>query len=383
MTLTRFSILGSLGLALVACAKRPEAASTSAGSPRPIVSVGEVERRPFLVGYRASGTVRGHSTATLTSKGLGQVRALHVRSGDRIKQGQLLIELEANDVRAGVARARAALALATASKLEADNAIAVAKANAGLAKTQHQRSQQLLKQGVISQREYDETEARTTSAAAQEQGALARAAAAESGIQEARAAVSEAEAQLGYTKLTAPFNGRVLERLVDPGTLASPGTPLLVLADDAALRVEAFVPESHAAGIKLGGTAQLELDGSAPAVGKISEIVANVDTASRSFLVKVDVPEGATELRPGTFARVIFPMGSEPRLVLPGAAVTHFGALERVFVLEHGQAQLRMVTTGERQDGFATVLSGLSEGERVVVAPPAGLRDRERVEVKQ
>lgn len=379
---TRYSTLFSLGVALSACANRPEAAATKAAAPQPVVSAGEVQRRPFVVGYRASGTVRGHATATLTSKGLGQVRAVHVRSGDRVQQGQLLIELEANDVRAGVARARAALALATASKLEADNAIAAAKAHAGLAKTQHQRSQQLLKQGVISQREYDETEARTTSAEAQEQGARARAAAAESGIQEARAAVSEAEAQLGYTKLTAPFAGRVLERLVDPGTLASPGTPLLVLADDAALRVEAFVPECHAAGIKLGGSAQLELEGSAPLVGKISEIVANVDMASRSFLVKVDVPEGGTELRPGTFARVIFPMGSESRLVLPGAAVTHFGALERVFVIEHGQAQLRMVTTGERQDGFVTVLSGLSDGERVVVAPPAGLRDRERIEVK-
>ena len=370
------------GLALAACGNRPELAASHTDAPV-TVSAETVNRRPFQVGYRASGTVRGHATATLTSKGLGNVRAVHVRPGDMVRQGQLLIELEANDVRAGVARARAALALAMASRLEADNAVTAAKANASLANTNHQRSQQLLAQGVISRQAYDETEARRSSTDAQEKAALARVSAAESGILAARAAVSEAEAQLGYTKLNAPFSGRVLERLVDPGTLASSGTPLLVLADDAASRVEAFVPESRAGEVKLGGSAQLELDGGSPPVtGTISEIVANVEAVSRSFLVKVDIPEGAAQPRPGTFARVTFPLGSESRLVVPDAALTHFGSLERVFVIEQGQAQLRMVTTGERQAGSATVLSGLAEGERVVVSPPAGLRDGNRIEVR-
>jgi multidrug efflux pump subunit AcrA (membrane-fusion protein) len=109
--------------------------------------------------------------------------------------------------------------------------------------------------------------------------------------------------------------------------------------------------------------------------------VANVDTASRTFLVKVDIPQEAGDFRPGTFARVTFPTGSEARLVVPGSALNRFGALERVFVIEGGRAQLRMVTTGERQADHVTVLTGLSEGERVVVAPPGTLRDRERVEV--
>jgi RND family efflux transporter MFP subunit len=341
-----------------------------------------VARQPFQIGYRASGTVRGHATATLTAKALGHVRSVQVRSGDVVKQGQLLLELEANDVRAGVARARASLALAMAAKLEAENAARDAKANAALALTNQQRSEQLFQQGAISRQAYDEAQARQSSLSAQEQVALARIAASESSVQAARAAIAEAEAQLGYTRLTAPFNGRVLERLVDPGTLASSGTPLLVLTDDGGARVEAFVPESYVSEVKLGDSVALELDGSPlPRAGKVGEIVANVDPGSRSFLVKVDIVDPAADLRPGTFARVTFPSGSESRLVVPGTALSRFGALERVFVVEGGQAQLRMVTTGERQASLTTVLTGLAEGERVIVAPPGALRDHDRVEV--
>lgn len=77
-----------------------------------------------------------------------------------------------------------------------------------------------------------------------------------------------------------------------------------------------------------------------------------------------------------------FASGAESRLVVPSTAVNRFGALERIFVVEDGQAQLRMVTTGERQASLVTVLTGLAEGERVIVAPPATLRDRDRVEVQ-
>jgi RND family efflux transporter MFP subunit len=337
---------------------------------------------PFAVGYRASGTVRGHATATLTSKTTGYVRAVHVRSGDLVREGQLLVELEASDVQATVSGARAALASAQASRLEAESALKASTAAAKLAQSNHQRSTRLLEQQVIAREQYDSSEAQSSSAVAQEQAARARLSAADSAIQQATAALAESRALLGYAKLTAPFNGRVLERLIDPGALASSGTPLLVVVDDGKLRVEAAVPESRAAEVKVGGAASIELEGIAtPLAGRIGEIVASVDTASRAFLVKVDLPDGAPDLRPGTFARVTFPVGDESRLVVPTEALTRFGALERVFVVERAEAQLRMITTGERQGTWTAVLSGLTEGERIVVSPPASLRDRDGVEV--
>ena len=114
----------------------------------------------------------------------------------------------------------------------------------------------------------------------------------------------------------------------------------------------------------------------------MSEVVPNVDVASRAFLVKLDLPQGLS-IRPGTFARVRFRLGQEPRLVVPSTALTSFGALDRVFVVEGNTAHLRMVTRGEAQGRWTEVLSGLSPNESVVQAPPPELRDGARVEVQR
>ena len=351
----------------------------------PIAVVTDVAaRRPFAVTYRASGTVRGRNTATLTSKSVGFVRAVSVRAGDLVRVGQPLAELEASDVRAGVARARAALASASASKLEAEIAVQGASVSESLAKTTLDRASALLDQHAIAQAEYDDAEARSRTATAQAQMARARLDVMKSGIEQAKAALAETAALLGYTTIVAPFSGRVLERFVDPGALASPGAPLLLLADDGSQRVEAAVPESRTLDLKVGGAASVEFDGArTPVPGTVSEIVPSVDSASRAFLVKIDLPRDSPQLSPGTFARVAFPVSSEQRLVVPMTSISRFGALDRVFVVEGGRAHLRMITAGESEGPWTTVLSGLSVGERVVRAPVPGLRDASRVELER
>lgn len=374
-------VLSAALAAALGCSSSHEPVRATPAAPVQ-VKVEAVQRLPFPVGYRASGTVRGYATSTLTSKGTGHIKSVEVRSGDLVREGQLLLELEASDVRAGVARARAALSAAGAAKLEAESALQAAQVTARLAKTNHERTRQLFEQNVVARAQYDDTEAQLGSADAQQRMAQARVAAAEASIQQAAAALAETQALLGYTKLTAPFNGRVLERLVDPGTLASVGTPLLVVVDDGKMRVEASVPESAAADVKLGGNAGIELDESGAVVsGTIGEIVASVDPGSRGFLVKVDLPAGAPQLRSGAFARVTFPRESQQRLVVASAAISMLGSLERVFVVDAGRARLRMISSGERHGAWATVLSGLAEGERVVLLPSAELRDDSRVEV--
>jgi RND family efflux transporter MFP subunit len=212
--------------------------------------------------------------------------------------------------------------------------------------------------------------------------AHARVRAVGSGIDEARAALGEASATLGYAAITAPFSGRVIERRVDPGALAAPGTPLVVLSDEGALRVEVALEESLADEVKVGDEADVRV-GAAPSVlAKIGEIVPNVDVASRAFLVKIDLPPTVGALRPGTFARVGVHTAPRARLVVPTSAVTSLGALDRVFVAEGGRAHLRMITRGESVGRWTEVLSGLSKGERVVVTPPPDLRDGMPVELK-
>ena len=340
------------------------------------VDLAPAHLEPLPVVYRASGTVRGRNTAVLTSKTTGYVRSVRVRPGDRVTAGQPLVQLEANDVRASVARARAGLDQSTEVRAEAENALEAARAAATIAKSTYERAALLLKDTAIPQQQYDEAEARWRGAVAQEKMAQARLRSVSSGIEEAKAALGEAQVTLGYADIVAPFSGQVLERRVDPGTLASPGLPLLVVSDEEALRVEAAIEESYVDFVKIGADARVEIETLArPLVGKVGEVVPSVDVASRAFLVKIDLPSDSGPLRTGTFARVSFDIGTRMRLVAPTTSLTIFGALDRVFVVDGGHARLRMITRGEASGRWTEILSGLSAGETLVAAPSAELRD--------
>lgn len=331
--------------------------------------------------YRASGTIRGRSTAVLTSKTMGYVRSVDVHPGDRVRAGQVLSVLEANDSLASVRRARAGLDQSTESRAEAENGLRAAQAALRIAQTTHDRATKLHAERAISQQEYDEADARFRSAVAQEEMAQARLRASTSRIDQAKAEVSEAQATLDYARIVAPFAGQVTERRVDPGNLASPGMPLLVLEAEGKLRVETAVEESRGALVAMGDVATVEIDAlSKPVVGVVGEIVPAIDVASRAFIVKVDLPGELSGLRPGTFARVNFRVGTRPRLVVPTTAVSTLGALDRVFAADGEHLRLRMITLGERQGPWTEVLSGLTAGERLVRNATAGLRDGARFE---
>lgn len=372
-------IAGAIGLA--ACGGEPRHVPPTV-APVP-VAVARSHSEPLPEVYRASGTVRGKATITITSKSTGYVRAVHVVAGDRVTAGQKLIDLEANDVRAGVTRSRAELDHSIQARSEAESALAAARVDAELAKTTRDRVAKLLASGAVARQEYDEIDSKYRATLAQQQMAEARLRASASGIAVARAGVAEGEATLGYAHVVAPFAGRVVDRRVDAGALASPGMPLLVLDDEAALRVESAVDETRGADVHLGDPVTVDLGPPLGQVtGKVGEVVPNVDVRSRAFLVKIDLPAAASGLRPGAFARVSFHVGVRPRLVVPTRAITVNGALDRVFVVDRGVARLRMITRGEPAGAWTEVLTGLSAAETVVVDPPQELRDGSPVEVK-
>jgi len=108
-----------------------------------------------------------------------------------------------------------------------------------------------------------------------------------------------------------------------------------------------------------------------------------VDVASRAFLSKIDLPAGTEQLRPGTYVRVSFTVGAQQALVVPTTAISSFGAIDRVFVVEGNRARLRMIARGESQGPFTRVLSGLSPNETVVAVPTSELRDGSPVAIVQ
>ncbi|MEO8903814.1 MAG: efflux RND transporter periplasmic adaptor subunit [Polyangiaceae bacterium] len=354
----------------------PNAEQTSAPAP---VKLSTAHNENFDTIYRSSGTVRGRTTAVLTSKTTGYVRSVVVAPGDRVNAGQLLALLEANDSSASVRRARAGFEQSVEARGETQNSLLAAQAALRIAKSTQARTSALYASRSISQQEFDEADARLQGAQAEAEMAAARLRAASSRIDQAKAEVGEAQATLDYARIVAPFTGQVIERRIDPGNLASPGMPLLVLEQEGRLRVETTVEESHAASVTLGDCALVEIDSVAqPIAGTVGEIVPTVDVASRAFIVKVDLPAGLTALRPGMFARVGFRIGSRPRLVVPTTAVSPNGALDRVFAVDGERLRLRMVTLGEQQGPWTEVLSGLSPGERVVSQAGAQVSDGAR-----
>jgi RND family efflux transporter MFP subunit len=331
--------------------------------------------------YEATGTVRARTSAVISSKVMGYVREVHVAAGDRVREGQPLIVLDARDLNAGYRQAEAAEAEARSAVPEADNAVAGAQASVNLAQATYKRMKDLFDKDSISNQEFDEATARLKLAQTAQQMAVSRRAQLDSRIAQAVQAVAAAGVMRSYAQLAAPFAGTVTAKSVDPGALAAPGAPLLTIEREGAYRLEATVEESKLPLIRTGQPVSVSLDGIGwPIEGRVSEIVPAIDAASGSFIVKIDLPAIA-QLRSGLFGRASFTFGTRPVLAVPAAAVTERGQLASVFVADGGRARSRFVTLGQRSQDSVEVLSGLSPGEQVIFPAPPSLADGAPVEV--
>ncbi len=210
----------------------------------------------------------------------------------------------------------------------------------------------------------------------------ARVAEARASIESAAAGSSAADVAASYATLTAPFDGVVTEKSADPGNMASPGQPLITVEDDRDFRLEVRLDESRAAFVHVGDEVLVRLEGGASAVtGRVAEVQRMLDPGSHDFLVKIDVPSGAT-LRSGMFGRAVFRGATRKGLAVPASAVVRHGQLASVFVVDaDNHARLRLVNASEAADGRVEIRAGVSSGERVVVAPPPALVDGSPVTV--
>ena len=355
-----------------------------AASVGPAVSVqsATVTSQEWPDAYETTGTVRAQTAAVISSKVMAYVRQVGVQVGDRVKEGQELVTLDAQDLDANVRRAEAAEAEVRNAIPEADNAMAGAKASLDLAQSTFTRMQELASKKSISNQEFDEASARLKGAQAGFDMARAKRSQLDSKLAQVEQEIRAAKIMHDYTRITAPFSGIVTAKSVEPGNLAAPGAPLLTIERDGAYRLEASVDESKLPFVKAGQPVEVvleALDRRLPA--RVSEIVPAVDAASRAYTVKIDLP-AMPNVRSGMFGRAWFPMGARKAVTIPSAAVVERGQLQSVYVIDNGIARNRLITTGKRRPGAVEVLSGLSEGEKVVSPVPPDLADGARVEVR-
>jgi RND family efflux transporter MFP subunit len=362
----------------------PQAASDT---PPIAVAIGRAELRDLPSTFEAGGVIRARATASIASRIMAPVLDVHVRAGDRVRAGATLITLDSREVAANRTRAGADLARAVEALKAAEAEIQSSEAALVLARAMHTRIRALQEQRSATAQELDQAVAALNAAEAQVTGARARSAAALAAREAARAASDATAIAASYAVLTAPFDGVVSERSVDPGSMANPGVALLTVEDTSGFRLEVPVDQSRASGLTVGQTVDVAISESNATTdrlmaGRISE-VARIDPSSHSFLIKLDVPDDRT-LRSGVFGRARFSGPASQTLTIPSAAAVRRGQLTFVFTVDRdGRARLRPISPGRRAGERTEVLAGVRAGDRVIDGPPSILVDGSRVRGEQ
>ena len=338
------TVTAAVALALLAgCSKHAAPAGSAdptASLPPAKVRVATVRTENLSAITEITGTIRPLQRAQLAAKVMGTIDALPVALGQRVAAGDLLVKISAGEITARVTQAQAQL---NAARRDLDRERDLLTKNASTAD---------MVRGL------------------------------EDRFAGAQAMVREAEVMLGYATLRAPFSGVVARKFVNAGDLASPGFPLLELEGIGAFQVEAAVPDSLAAKLSPGTALTVEV----PAAGltfaaPLAELSSTADPGARSVLAKLTVPAD-TAVRSGQFARVLVPGAPVRILLVPTAALSLLGQMERVFIVgANNRAVLRLVKSGATRADRSEILSGLDDGERVVVAPPAGLREGQTLDI--
>jgi RND family efflux transporter MFP subunit len=362
-------ILSLLLLAGAACSREQSATSVAPETARDIDTV-VVQRASAPSYYEAVGTVRPVQSATVAAQVMGNLVRVTAREGDRVSRGQLLAVIDDS-------QARASLDRATAGQNAAQQEIAAADADYSLAESTLKRYQDLFDKKSVSPHEFDEIKTRYEAAKARRE--MVRAA--NSG---AEAAVAQARTTQSFTQLRSPYSGIVTAKLAETGNLVSPGTPVFVIEDTSSFRLEATVDESGLGFVHPGETVPVVLDavGSNQLTGKVVQVLPAADPASRTFLVKIELPKGAA-IRSGLFGRGRFPSGTREGLTVPVTAVVNRGSMQAVYVLGADQvASLRYITVGRPDEKSVDVLSGLDSGERIVIAPGTRELNGKKIEVR-
>jgi len=393
---TRIILVFVLAVSAVGCGREGH----KAGQAEPKTSVRtvliSVARKPVLVGYEAMGTVRSKTSSVVQSKATGNVLTVAFKEGDIVEAGRVLIELDDREAVAMLQRASSALEGTQKAVVEAEQAVRAAEAakraaeaQQALAAATYERFKNLLASSAVSKQTFDEAEAKSKFATAEAIRAAetlksyeARQAEALARVEQAKAEEKNARVMLDHTEVKAPYAGVVTRRHVNVGDMASPGQPLFEMEDNAHYRLEVQVDESCAARIHVGDAAEIVFDGTSqdPIKGVVDEITSSADTVTRTFNIKVAAPEGMV-LRSGTFGRARFDVGQQEAIVVPVSAIVQRGQLTSVFAVDGSSvARMRLVKTGRRLADEIEVLSGLNEGETVVAAPGAEIRDGVHIE---
>ena len=346
-------IVVTIAAALAGCGKKADPRAAAAADPAPAMIGPEnlfvTEARDLVNGPQISGTLTAERSATIRAEVASTVVQALVEAGQTVSRGQLLGRLNDDAVRDQVLSAKSGLRTAT-------EALAVAQRNAD-------RAEKLSKAGAMADRELEQARWSVTNA--------------EAGLADATARLAGVQKQFSYTELRSPLSGVVSERNVNAGDNVSVGNPLFAVMDPSSLRLEAQVPATAIASLKVGTAVPFAIDGYPNRAfdGRVTRINPAVDPATRQVRIMVSVPNQGGRLVAGLFAQGRVATEARNGIVVPGSAIDRRGLRPTVTRIEKGIARRVEVALGIEDPTVdrVEITTGLAIGDTVIIGAARGV----------
>ena len=351
--------------------------------------------------FEATGSLAGDEQTDVAPQTAGKVVAVGVDIGSYVRRGQMLVQLDADELKLRVDQAAAQVEQAKAAVRQAEEKIglrpnqafdpnrvadvAAAKVALDLAEKNLQRAEKLIESGDVSRSFYDEQRARRDQLKEQYEVALAQARQNYAGVDVSRTNVANAQAQLAlarkslsYAVIPSPIDGFVTERTADVGEYVSPQQKVATIVRTNPLRIRIDVPEQAIPEVKVGQSVSITTSAwpDKSFAGRVARIAPNVSATSRTLTVEAEIDNGSNALKPGQFATVrILQERPEPAVLVPARSVVTEAGVSRVFVIKTGHAEQRLVQTGRTEGDLIEVKNGVAADEQIATSGLERLSD--------
>ncbi|WP_372751027.1 efflux RND transporter periplasmic adaptor subunit [Labilibaculum sp.] len=342
LSIIAITALGIIGLE--SCGDANKAKETKKADIIVSVGVAKMTNKAELLSF--SGKLESETHSNLSTRLMGQIAKINVETGQKVKEGQILVEIHAKDILAKKAQVKA-------NQIEAE----VAYKNS---KKDYDRYVVLFDQKSASQKEMDDITTQYNMAKAR--------------LEAVQAMEVEVDEMLRYTSIKAPYNGVITRKYMNEGDLASPGMPLLAIEKKGEFKVMARIPENEIGKIKKNDPVfvQISAMGDVKIKGLVSEVNPSSQYTGNQFEAKIVLQpskEQQSNLFSGMYANVLIEKGAMPSIMIPEKVLVHKGQLTGIYtVSESGTAMLRWLRLGKTIGNQVEVLSGLSDGEKYIIS---------------
>lgn len=313
-------------------------------------------------GFYLSGEVTAKQTANISTRMMGYIKKIYVKPGDKVAAGQLLVSVSSDDV--------------LAKKAQVQAMITEAEAAAKNSQRDYERFKTLREQNSVSDKELENVALQNTSMNAK--------------VQMARQQMNEVNAMLAYTNIKAPFSGIITQKMMDEGSMANPGMPILMMEQNGELQVVASVPENYIQYVKVGDAAKIELKSLGVTIdGKVAELSPSAFGTGGQYSMKLAIDtKDKGNIHSGMYANILIPNktgeDTSSKIMLDKSSIINRDQLTGVYVVDdQNQAVLRWVRLGKTIGNQVEVLSGLNQHDKIVAKAEGKLYNGAKVSVSK